>query len=210
MRDAARGRDIEVVDVTDNVMRAISTTTTPQGCVAVVEMPPTDFRVMPPRVRLGLVLAGVSDPGNAGTLIRSAAGAAADCVVLTSASVDPFNPKTVRASAGTIFRTSIVTGVGLADAAAALHERGCTTVGADARAARSCYEADLASDVCFVLGNEAHGLGATDGAVDSVVSLPLPGRIESLNVSVAGAILLFEAVRQRSLAPTGLSSPPDD
>ncbi|MFN2595313.1 MAG: TrmH family RNA methyltransferase [Actinomycetota bacterium] len=208
VRRAAEARDADVLEVGNAVIGSISQTTTPQGCVAVVQMPPTDVASLPPRVSLGTVLDGVRDPGNAGTVLRSAAGAGCDCVVFTKTSVDVFNPKTVRASAGSVFRTRVVTGISIGEAAAALHERGSLLVGADARAETSCFDMDLTRDVSFVLGNEAHGLG--HDPLDTYARLPLPGGIESLNVAVAGSLLLFEAVRQRMRANAGLSSPGHD
>jgi TrmH family RNA methyltransferase len=210
IRRAADDRQVEIIDASDAVVRAVSTTTTPQGCVAVVDMPATDVTALPSRVTLGLLLAGVADPGNAGTLLRSGAGAGCDCVLVTRSSVDLFNPKTVRASAGTLFRIPLVSGVSLSQAAAALHDRGCTLVGADARAPVSCYDMDFVPDVCFVLGNEAHGLADAGSSLDAYARLPLPGGIESLNVAVAGSLLLFEAVRQRLPRNAGLSSPLND
>ena len=149
-------------------------------------------------VGLALVLADVRDPGNAGTLVRSALAAGAGAVVFAKGSVDPLHPKVVRSAAGSLFQIPIVRGPQLQDVAEVLSGLGVALVGAAADASTDMYEADLARPVAIVLGNEAWGLPpeATD-RTDLTVRIPMPGPAESLNVSVAGSILLFEALRQR-------------
>jgi TrmH family RNA methyltransferase len=135
-----------------------------------------------------VVLAGVSDPGNAGTVIRSAVAAGAAGVLLTPGSVDPTNPKVVRASAGAIFALPVAS----VDDVSAL---GLTTVGAVA-GGLSPDDVDLAGPIALILGGEASGL--PDGELyDTEVALPLDGGVESLNVAMAGTVLLYEARRQR-------------
>jgi RNA methyltransferase, TrmH family len=151
-----------------------------------------------------VVLDHVRDPGNAGTLVRSAAAAGADCVVFGEGSVDPFGPKTVRASAGTVFSIKIARGTATVDAVEGLREKGFQTVAADARAPTPVFETDMTGPTAIVLGNEAWGFGEAGIVVDRSASIPLAGGVESLNVGTAGSIFLFEAVRQRRL-----SSPSD-
>jgi TrmH family RNA methyltransferase len=136
-----------------------------------------------------VVLAGVSDPGNAGTVIRSAAAAGAAGVLVTPGSVDPTNPKVVRASAGAIFALPVAT---VED----LSTLGLTTVGAVA-GGLSPDEVDLSGPVALVLGGEAAGL-PEDELFDTEVALPLGGGVESLNVAMAATVLLYEARRQRN------------
>lgn len=191
---AAGGRTIVV---TERVLRAMTDTENPQGVVAVAARPRNDLRAVVDRATLILVLAGVRDPGNAGTLLRSAMAAGADAVVFTGESVDPFGPKTVRASAGAIARLSIVEEPDLDAVVHGLHGAGLTVLATDA-SGPAAYELDLAAPVAFVLGNEAWGLppGAAD-AMDGRIGIPMPGPVESLNVGIAGSLLLFEALRQR-------------
>jgi TrmH family RNA methyltransferase len=136
-----------------------------------------------------VVLAGVSDPGNAGTVIRSAAAAGAAGVLVTPGSVDPTNPKVVRASAGALFALPVAT---VED----LSTLGLTTVGAVA-GGLSPDEVDLSGPVALVLGGEAAGL-PEDELFDTEVALPLGGGVESLNVAMAATVLLYEARRQRN------------
>lgn len=190
-RAAAAG--VEVARVSERVLRALATTATPQDVVAVFARP----AAREPAGGLALVLHGVADPGNAGTLVRSAVAAGADAVVFTQGSVDPWSPKTVRASAGLVFRAAPLEGLTLAGAAARLRAAGLALVGT-AAGAQACYDADLSGPLALVVGNEAHGLPPGDAALlDALVGVPMAGPAESLNVAVAGSIVLFEALRQR-------------
>lgn len=201
---AARSRDVPVHPVTASVASALSDTVTPQGAIAVADVVDRSLAGIPDDASLVLVLADVRDPGNAGTLVRSAVAAGTAAVVFCEGSVDPFNPKTVRAAAGSLFRGYIVSGTSFADAVEDLRARGMVLVGADARAGKSAFESDLSRPLALVVGNEAWGLTEEGrAAVDEIVGIPMPGGVESLNVGIAGSILLFEAVRQRG---AGLSS----
>jgi TrmH family RNA methyltransferase len=182
-----------------SVLAALSETRTPQGVVAVARMPDGTAEV-PADADLVLVLAGVSDPGNAGTLVRSAVAAGAGAVVFTEGSVDPLGPKTVRASAGALFHTTILRDVAVEEVTTDLRSRGLLVVGAAVQG-EPIDRLDLTGPVAFVLGNEAWGLPEELSlGLDAVASIPMPGPTESLNVGVAGSILLFEAVRQRRAA----------
>lgn len=146
---------------------------------------------------LHLVLVGVSDPGNVGTLLRTAEAVGATSVVLTEGSVDPWAPKVVRASAGSVLRVP-VRGGPAADELLALRAAGVRCVGTTGVGGEAPERVDLTVPTALVLGNEAHGLpGELAPAVDAWVSLPMAGGVESLNVAVAGSVVAFEAVRQR-------------
>jgi RNA methyltransferase, TrmH family len=192
---------IELYSVGRDVIQVLSDTVTPQGVVGVVSDPSADVEVLRGS-NLVLVLADVRDPGNAGTLVRSAAAAGADAVVFASGSVDPLHPKVARSAAGALFQVSLVRGVPLAEAVAVLNEQSTTVVGTAATAEVDMYETDLRGPIALVLGNEAWGLPPEAAALtDVVVRIPMPGPVESLNVSTAGSILLFEALRQRLAEP---------
>lgn len=189
-RARATGAEITYVDG-EQLERAL-TTRAPQPIVAVApSLVATAAEVAASAKETGLpvvVLAGVSDPGNAGTVIRSAAAAGAAGVLLTPGSVDPTNPKVVRASAGAIFALPVAT----VDSLSAL---GLATVGAVA-GGLGPDEVDLSGSVALVLGAEAAGL--PDGELfDAEVALPLEAGVESLNVAMAATVLLYEARRQR-------------
>ncbi len=181
--------------VDEAAMARISTTTTPQPELALARRP----------VRLLEELTGdpivvgvdIQDPGNAGTLVRSALSSGAGGVVFCGESVDPFSPKTVRASAGTVFGLPVIEAEDPSSVLAMLSGRGLHLHATDSTGSTDLFEADLAQPSAIVVGNEANGLGPDLlGRCDSVVRIPMAAG-ESLNVGVAASIVLFEAMRQR-------------
>ncbi|MBA2274810.1 MAG: RNA methyltransferase [Actinobacteria bacterium] len=193
----AEASGVPVCFTSERVIAALSETTTPQGCVAVVRTPEASLEVAA-GANLVLLLAEVRDPGNAGTLIRSAAAMGADCVVVSLESVDVWGSKTVRASAGSVWRIPVVTEAPLDETVESLRSFGLGLLGTDARAAVSVDHADLTGPIAFVVGNESRGVREdVRRLVDRDVSIPMSGNAESLNAGVAGSVLLYEAARQR-------------
>jgi len=197
--EAVRDGGTRVHEVSEPVLRAISDTTTPQGVVAVAELAERSLADLDLGRELILVLDQIRDPGNAGTLIRSAVAAGCGGIVFTAGSVDPYAPKTLRAAAGVIFRCPVVAKADLAAVIQHLRGAGFRLVGADARSRQSIYNTDLTGPVAVVLGNESWGLEDASG-LDLTAGIPMPGGIESLNAAIAGSVFLFEAVRQRQIA----------
>ena len=196
-----RSAGIAPLEVGDNVLKAVADTGTPQGVVAVAETPSFSLAELPAAADLVLVLDQVRDPGNAGTMIRSAAAAGADCVVFSSGSVDAFAPKTVRSSAGSAFKVPVVGSVETGAAIEELRAAGFTLLAGSGSADTAVYDVDLSGKVGVLVGNEAWGLqGPAADLVDITASIPMEGAVESLNVAVAASILLFEVVRQRRLS----------
>jgi RNA methyltransferase, TrmH family len=194
----ARQRGAPVSLVAEPVLAALAATATPQGLVAVLASVTRPLEDLPASPRLVCVLAEVRDPGNAGTVLRTADAFGADAVVTTRGSVDPESPKAVRAAAGSLFHLPVVAGAPWPELAAALRRRGLRLVGADPHADATLDRAPLDGPVALVLGNEAHGLPAGIAAdLDLVVRVPLAGRAESLNLAAAAAVLLYEASRRR-------------
>jgi TrmH family RNA methyltransferase len=185
--------------VADGVLARVTDTVTPQPVAAVArfaDVPVLDAAAV--AGPLALVLVGVGDPGNAGTLLRSAEAAGAGAVLFCDGSVDPHGPKCVRGSAGSVFRLAVVRSADAGDALGRLAAAGLTTVATLARGAEPYDRVDLARPVALVLGSEAHGLpDALAERVDQAVTIPMAGRTESLNVGMAGTILCFESLRQR-------------
>jgi TrmH family RNA methyltransferase len=149
---------------------------------------------------LVLVATRIGDPGNAGTLIRSAAAAGAQVIVLGDGSVDAYNPKVVRASAGACFAVRIVEGCAAVEILTTLRSQGVTSLGAAASGGRPPEAFDFRRPTAFVVGNETEGLDPALG-VDGTVTLPMAAG-ESLNAAMAGTALLFEAARQRRTTAT--------
>jgi TrmH family RNA methyltransferase len=185
----------------------VADTVSPQPVLAVVGFVPAALGDLAD-ASLVLVCADVRDPGNAGTVIRTADASGVDAVVCCEGTVDPTNPKTVRASAGSVFHTPIVMGGEARAVTADLRARGFRTVGTVVRDGTDYTRFDWNRRVAVVLGNEASGLpDPLAASLDEQVSIPMAGRAESLNVGVSAAVLCFEALRQRRSAPEG--SPPE-
>ena len=191
--------DVDGVSVTlvaDGVLERVATTITPRPMIAVGRQRVVAIEDLRDATFL-VVLDSISDPGNLGTIIRVAESAGADAVVV-GGGVDVFNPKCVRATAGALFFTRLARVADAASALGAIGDWGVRRVGTSASAPRHYDDVDLTSPVAVVLGSEAHGLGADVAAsVDEMVSIPIAGRSESLNVASASAVLCFEVARQR-------------
>jgi len=167
----------------------------PQPVAAVARMPADPPLGTP---TLALVAVGVNDPGNAGTLLRSADAAGVDLVVFCDDSVDPYNPKCVRAAAGSLFRLPTIRAADAVAVLGSLRAAGVQTLGLVARGGTAYDTVDYAVPSAVVVGSEAHGLPPTvESLVDERVTIPMRGPIESLNVGMAGTIVCFEALRQR-------------
>ncbi|OWY61160.1 hypothetical protein B7486_65260, partial [cyanobacterium TDX16] len=191
---------VPVHGVADGTLEKVVTTVTPQPMAAVVARHDRDLADLLADVADDglLVLAGVSDPGNAGTLVRVAEGAGWGGVVLCGDAVDPFNPKCVRSSAGSLFRVPVAVAGSTDEVLRRLTIAGVASVATSSHEGDPWDEADLDGRVALVLGNEAHGLD--DGALvecDRSVRIPLAGAAESLNVAVAGSVVAFERNRRR-------------
>jgi RNA methyltransferase, TrmH family len=197
----AAGHDVPVHAVSGEVMAELAQTVTPQGVLAVcrfIDVPLQRLTAAAPR--LVVLLASVRDPGNAGTVLRTADAAGAGGVVFSDASVDPYNSKCVRASAGSVFHLPVVVGAPLRQTAAALRAAGLQVLAADGGADRRLdgLEADgsLGRPTAWLFGNEAWGLPRDLLALaDQAVAVPIYGRAESLNLAAAAAVCLYASAR---------------
>lgn len=184
----------DVYQVTDAVLQAVADTVTPQGIVAVM---PFSALPTPADSTLVLVSDGVHDPGNLGTLLRTAQAAGVDHVILAPGTVDPYNPKVVRAGMGAHFRLPMTIAEGWPAIASLVTARSIWL--ADAAARRTYYDVDWTPPSTLIIGGEARGAGseARRLSTDSI-AIPMAGDAESLNAAVAASIILFEARRQRA------------
>jgi RNA methyltransferase, TrmH family len=198
----AAGAVVHAVSV-EVLARAVDTVT-PQGIAATlprIEVSIDAAVVAAARGALSLVLVDVNDPGNAGTLLRAAEAAGAAAVLFCGGSVDPCNPKCVRASAGALFHVPVASGGEAVTVVELLGRAGVRSAATVVRDGTPYDAADLTGPVAIVLGSEAHGLPASvAAAVDLRLTIPMSGRSESLNVAMAGSILCFESLRQRRAA----------
>ncbi|MGH3200105.1 MAG: TrmH family RNA methyltransferase [Streptosporangiaceae bacterium] len=198
---------IPVHVVSGEVMDELAQTVTPQGVLAVcgfVDVPLAQVT----KPTLVVLLANVRDPGNAGTVLRTADAAGAHAVVFADASVDPYNGKCVRASAGSLFHLPVVAGARLEDAVGAMRDAGLRIVAADGRAGHSLddpeVQARLAGPTAWMFGNEAWGLPPELVALaDEPVAVPIYGRAESLNLAAAAAVCLYASARAQRVHREG-------
>jgi TrmH family RNA methyltransferase len=198
---AAAGGGAAVHAVSGDVMAELAQTVTPQGLLAVcgfVDVPLG--RLISAGPRLVVILASVRDPGNAGTVLRTADAAGADGVIFSAGSVDPYNSKCVRASAGSLFHLPVVVDAPLAEAVLAVRGAGLQVLAADGSARQALDEpepaARLRQPAAWLFGNEAWGLPADVLALaDEAVAVPIYGRAESLNLAAAAAVCLYASAR---------------
>ena len=203
--------DIPVHVVSGEIMDELAQTVTPQGLLAVcgfVDVPLTEVTRSRPAPTLVALLANVRDPGNAGTVLRTADAAGAHAVVFADASVDPYNGKCVRASAGSLFHLPVVAGARLEDAVVTMRDAGLRIVAADGRAGRSLddpgVQARLAEPIAWMFGNEAWGLPPELVALaDETVAVPIYGRAESLNLAAAAAVCLYASAHAQRVHSEG-------
>jgi len=183
----------------EGVLEKLGSTVTPQPVLAVA---PMSSHALADFAQDGLVLVGVelADPGNVGTILRTAEAAGATGIVLSSGSVDAYNPKVVRASAGAIFGVRVLEGWSAVEALDALGKQGRQRLAADASTGTPYDRVDLSRPTALVLGNEARGVPTElDAHLDGRVTVPMHGPADSLNVAMAATVLCFEAARQRAL-----------
>jgi len=195
--------------VSGEVMAELAQTITPQGILAVcqfVDVPLSALTAAAPR--LVAILANVRDPGNAGTVLRTADAAGADGVVFSDASVDPYNSKCVRASAGSIFHLDLVQGGPVAEVVAGLRAAGLRVLAADGSSGQSLDQVEprgvLSEPTAWLFGNEAWGLPADLLALaDETVAVPIYGQAESLNLAAAAAVCLYASARAQRINEEG-------
>lgn len=197
----ARCGPARVTQLTDALFAALSTVESPTGVMAAVRTPRP--RPAPADARLALLLEDIQDPGNVGTLLRSAAAAGADHVLLSPHCAFAWSPKVLRAAMGAHFAVNVVEG---ADLLAFVSAYRGVSVALAGEAGASIYGLDLRKPTALIVGNEGAGLsGALRDAAGVRARIPIVGRMESLNAATAGSIALFEAVRQREgVHPRGI------
>lgn len=196
--------DVEVplFELAPGVVERVADTVSPQPVLATVAYLDVELDALAEASFL-VVCVDVRDPGNLGTVLRSAEAAGAHGVVCCGGSVDLYNPKTVRASAGTLFHVPVVAGGDPVEVLEHIGGWGVRRLGTAARRGADYASFDLTQPVAFVLGNEANGLPPeVDALLDGHVTIPMAGRAESLNVGMAASVLCFEAARQRRAAAT--------
>lgn len=193
--ESASGNFPEARIVSDKTFRELASTETPQGVLALVRPPVSTLQQMTRGDALVVVLDGVQDPGNAGAIVRAAEAFGATGVVFLKGTVNPYNPKCLRGSAGSIFRVPLVASI---EAEAILEQMSLSWYAAMPRAAKLASEADLGAPSGIIIGSEGRGVSSLLAGRAVGLRIPTAG-VESLNAAVAAGILLYEARRQRGM-----------
>lgn len=184
--------------VSERLFSQLVTTESPEGVVAVARLPEKSELPEPTGTAFYVVADALQDPGNLGTIIRTADAVGATAVLVGPGTVDPYSPKVVRATMGSLFHLPVLVRPALYDDLAKLKAQGVSLFATALRTDRSVYDLDLAGPLAWMVGNEGSGLTPEAVALATeAVSLPMPGQAESLNASVATAVCLYETLRQR-------------
>lgn len=195
--DRLRQTGYEVV--ADPLFPKISDTCTPQGILCVVEQFHYNMKeLLQKDAPLLLILENIQDPGNLGTMLRTAEGAGVDGIIMSRDTVDIYNPKVIRSTMGSVYRMPFLYADDLGAAIARLKEAGVNVCAAHLKGKRMYTEADYSTKTAFLIGNEGNGLrDETAEMADTYIKIPMEGKVESLNAAVAAAVLMYEAARQR-------------
>lgn len=187
--------------VSDEVFKKLSDTQTPQGILCVMKMPKyglCDMICEDNKSPLIMLVEDIQDPGNLGTIMRTGEGAGIDGLIMTKNTVDIFNPKTIRATMGSIYRVPFMVTDDILSAIGELKKRGVKVYAAHLDGSADYDECDYTGAAAFIIGNEASGLKReTADMADCRIRIPMKGQVESLNAAVSSAVLLYEASRQR-------------
>lgn len=196
---AGRYPAAKILCVPGEIFQTVSDTLHPQGILAAVRMREfTEAELMRSEKPFLVLLENVQDPGNAGTILRTADAAGAGGVLCSGETADFFSPKTVRSSMGSVFHLPVVRTDDFPAAVGRLKEKGVRVYAAHLEGSRSCFEADFTGSCALMIGNEGNGLSSqVSQLADERIRIPQPGRAESLNASVAAGILIYEVLRQR-------------
>lgn len=187
---------VEWIGVTQAIISKVSHTSTPQPVFAVVRKEKMTWNHLE-KDKLVIVLDGLQDPGNVGTIIRSADASGAGGVILGKGCADLYNPKTLRSTMGSLFHIPVVEG-DLTDILPQARESGTRLVTTSLEGKTTAYHYDFTGSCWLVIGSEGSGVSAEVAAlVDDAIIIPMPGKAESLNAAMAASVLLFEALRQR-------------
>ena len=199
--EAANG--IRMYQVDEKVMAKLSDTKAPQGVLAVIRTPEQNLRQLRPGTASDnnapvIILDRVQDPGNLGTIIRTADAVGALGLILLEGCVDAYSPKVVRASMGSLFHLPVVQDVTAEEALTWCYRNGYEPAATALKNAQNVYKADISKKMAFLFGNEANGVAEElQAAAETRLFIPMTGLAESMNVAMAAGIILFEGLRQR-------------
>lgn len=197
--ETVKNRQVPVEIVDPHVFTAMSDTQTPQGVLTLLKIPAWEKeQVLGGENPFLMILEDLQDPGNAGTIIRTAEGAGVTGIILTDHAVDLYNPKTIRATMGSIYRMPVLVTKALPELLGELKQRGIETYAAHLKGTHSFREENYKKPCAFLIGNEGNGLkDETAEQADHLIRIPMHGSVESLNAAIAACVLMYEAEGQR-------------
>jgi len=186
--------------VTNEVMVKMSDTMSPQGVLCAIHACDYSLEDITGKGSLFVILDGLQDPGNLGTIFRTSEAAGVSGIILSRECVSIYNPKSIRSTMGTLFRMPFIYVDDLVDTIGKLHELGIHTYAAHLKGEKSMYEFDYTMGTGFIIGNEGAGISdRVAEAAENYLKIPMEGEVESLNAAVATSVLLYEAHRQRNV-----------
>jgi len=194
-------KDIEAQGIkyyrtTEKIFKDISNTESPQGILAVIKAKKLDFEDIVQEHNKIIILEGLQDPGNMGTIIRTADAAGMTGIIISEGCVDIYNPKVLRSTMGSVFHLPVYQCKDIVNTLKLIKTRGIKIYATHLKGNQSCHDLKMDGDVAIIIGNEANGINdETAGLADVLVRIPMPGKAESLNASVAAGILMYEVVR---------------
>ena len=192
--------EANVYQISDDMFSKATQTVHAQGILAVVRRRIWTVEEIPTRKGFWIVLENLQDPGNAGTILRSADACGADALICTKGTVDLYNQKVVRAAMGSFFHLPVIVVDDIQTAAAFVRQQGGQMVGTHLKGASGFTEVSYEGPTAIVIGNEGSGMSeAAAGLCDTLVRIPMPGQAESLNASVAAGVMMYEVLRQRGV-----------
>jgi len=193
-----KGKGIICYEVPDSLFGSISDTQNPQGILAVLELKRKLLRDTAISEGLLILLDNIRDPGNMGTIIRTADAAGCAGVVVSDGCADIYNPKVLRSTMGSVFHLPVCYGGSISEMMQLIKQRGFLLCASHLEGSVSIYDADLSGNTALIIGSEAEGISVeTARNADLLIKIPMAGRAESLNASVAAGVMMFEAMRQR-------------
>jgi TrmH family RNA methyltransferase len=194
----AAARSIKTYALPDRLFKAISDTESPQGILAVIKARHRNINQLPTEGNLLVILETLQDPGNMGTIIRTADAAGFTGIIVSQGCVDVYNPKVLRSTMGSIFHIPLFFTDNLGETIQILKSKGTKIYAAHLKGTSNYFQLDMHNDTAIIIGNESKGISAEIAALaDELVKIPMIGKAESLNASVAAALLMYESVRQR-------------
>lgn len=199
MEKISKLNDVFHEEVSEEVFAKMSDTKTPQGILCVVKQYHYELdRLLEKENPFLVILENLQDPGNLGTIMRTAEGAGVDAVIMSKETVDIYNPKTIRATMGSVYRVPFVYVEDIVELIHYLYRRNIHTYAAHLKGENDYTKEDYTSGAAFLIGNEGNGLtDACSDAAEKYIKIPMLGKLESLNAGVAAALLMYETLRQR-------------